>query len=212
MYQKILHTTLFFLGMTLGAIAQADSVNMTAFAGVATDKGIELVWTTEGEHNVQGFLIERSLDAMNFKEIATIRPNVEGILYKEYYYNDNNIFREHVYYRIITLMPSANETSDIIAVTRNNMDLPDIMIYPTITSQSINIVKNSTEDIVGARIRVFNMLGNVFVDKAVNSDFLVENIDVSDYIAGAYVVELYNEQFASKTKFIKQHDWFNWEI
>jgi len=204
MKQKILHLTLFFLLINSGLMAQLDSVNMTAFAGVSTDRGVELVWTTDGEHNVEGFLLERSLDAVSFEEVIRMQPQSDGGLHKEYYYDDENIFREHVYYRITTVMPSGNKQSNIIAVSRSNMDLPDIMIYPTITSQKINIVKNSTDNLSSARVRVFNMLGNLLVDKPVNGNFLVESIDVSDYNAGAYVVELYNGDFATQAKFIKQ--------
>jgi hypothetical protein len=205
MKQKLLHLTLFFLLVNYGLMAQLDSVNMTAFNGVSTDRGVELVWTTDGEHNVEGFLLERSLDAISFEEVISIKPQSDGGLHKEYYYDDENIFRQHVYYRITTLMPSGDEYSSIIAVSRNNMDLPDIMIYPTITSQEINIVKNSTENLSSARVRVFNMSGNLLIDKPVNGNFLVESIDVSGYDAGAYVVELYNGEFAMHAKFIKQH-------
>lgn len=206
MHQKILHFILCLLFTSSWVFAQPDSVNMVSFSGIATEKGIQITWTTLGEHNVQGFLLERSLDAMNFSPVAREDAALDGSSQNNYVINDDHIFREHVYYRVTTLMPSGNESSNIIAVVRNNMlDLPDIMIYPTITSQSINIIKNSEDDMSGARLRVFNLSGHLLFDKAVNSDFLIESIDVTSYDAGAYIVELYKGNLSNKAKFIKQH-------
>lgn len=205
MGQKLLHFILFLLLANIGAMAQVDSVNMTGFWGNATNQGIELAWTTDGECNVLYFKIERSLDAINFETVKNIKPlNRNGV--KEYSYKDNNIFREHVYYRITTQLSSWTEASKIVAVVRNSqLDLPDVMIYPTITSQYVNVVKNSSDDLSGAYIRIFNLSGHLLVDKPVGGDFLVETLDVSEYSAGAYVIELYKDKLATKAKFIKQY-------
>lgn len=204
MQQKILHLILFFLTSTWSLNAQTDSVNMTNFNGVPTDVGIDLVWTTNGEHNVEHFILERSLDAINFEPIKTMKTlNTTGT--KNYTYSDNNIFREQMYYRITTQLSTSQEVSSIIAVVRNDrLDLPNIMIYPTITSDVVNVVKNSSEDLSGAFIRVFDLSGNVLLNKAVGGDFLVETIDVSKYQAGVYVIELYKDKFAKQAKIIKQ--------
>ena len=204
MQQKILHLILFFLVSTWSLNAQTDSVNMTSFGGVPTDIGIDLVWTTNGEHNVEHFIIERSLDAINFEPIKTMKKlDVAGV--KKYAYSDNNIFRAQVYYRITTQLSTFQEVSNIIVVVRNDrLNLPNIMIYPTITRDIVNIVKNSSEDLSGAYIRIFDLSGNLLLNKAVGSDFLVETIDVSNYEAGAYVIELYKGKFAKQVKFIKQ--------
>jgi hypothetical protein len=204
MQQKILHLILFFLGSTWSLNAQVDSVNMTSFVGVPTDLGIDLVWMTNGEHNVEHFILERSLDAINFEPIETMKKSdATGV--KKYEYSDNNIFREQVYYRITTQLSTAQDVSAIIVVVRNDrLNLPNIMIYPTITKDVVNIVKNSSEDLSGAYVRVFDLSGNIIINKAVGADFLVETIDVSTYEAGIYIIELYKDKFAKQAKFIKQ--------
>lgn len=205
MQQKILHLTLFFLLSTWSLKAQNDSINMTSFVGLATDVGINLLWTTDGEHNVSHFVLERSLDAINFEPVKTIKPLNDLAGAKKYEYNDENVFRAQVYYRITTQLSSTQEESTIIAVVRNDrLNLPSIMIYPTITRDAVHVVKNSSEDLSGAHIRVFNMSGHLLIDKPVGGDFLVETIDVSKYEVGAYVIELYKDKFAKQAKFIKQ--------
>lgn len=204
MQQKILHLILFFLVSTWSLNAQKDSVNMTSFVGLPTDIGIDLVWTTDGEYNVEHFVLERSLDAINFEPIKTMKGS-DAAGTKKYAYSDDNIFRAQVYYRISTQLSASQELSTIIAVVRNDrLNLPNIMIYPTITRDVVHIVKNSSEDLSGAYIRVFDMSGNLLINKAVGGDFLVETIDVSNYEVGAYVIELYKDKFAKQVKFIKQ--------
>lgn len=204
MQQKILHLILFFLVSTWSLNAQTDSVNMTSFSGLPTDIGIDLAWTTNGEHNVEHFILERSLDAINFEPITTVKKtDVAGV--KKYSYSDNNIFRAQMYYRITTQLSTSQEVSSIIVVMRNDhLNLPNIMIYPTITRDVVNIVKNSSENLSGAYIRIFDLSGNVLLNKAIGGDFLVETIDVSTYEVGAYVIELYKDKYAKQVKFIKQ--------
>jgi hypothetical protein len=204
MQQKILHLILFFLVSTWSLNAQTDSVNMTSFGGLPTDIGIDLVWTTNGEHNVEHFILERSLDAINFESITIVKKSdVAGV--KKYSYSDNNIFRAQIYYRITTQLSAFQEVSSIIVVVRNDrLDLPNIMIYPTITRDVVNIVKNSSEDFSGAYIRIFDLSGNLLLNKAIGGDFLVETIDVSMYEVGAYVIELYKDKYAKQVKFIKE--------
>lgn len=206
MQQKLLHFFLCFLWFNINAWAQQDSVNMTSFYGTATEIGIDLYWETVGEHNVQYFLLERSLDAMDFTEVTCMSPHPGNSEKKEYSFSDNHIYREHVYYRITTTLTSGTVCSNIVAVVRNDLaSLPEIMVYPTVTNQFINVVKNSEEPLEGARLRIFNLSGHLIIDKVVADNFLVETLDVSGYDAGAYVIELYKDKFASQSKFIKQN-------
>lgn len=206
MQQKIVHLIFLFLWSSFCLKAQTDSINMTSFVGVPTDVGIDIMWTTDGEHNVAYFTLERSLDAMSFEPVKVVKPHKDVSGKKTYAYSDENIFRAQVYYRITTQLSTSQKTSTIIAVVRNDrLNLPNIMIYPTITSHSVNVVKNSTEDLSGAYIRVFDMSGHLLINKPVKGNFLVETIDVSTYEAGAYVIELYKDKFAKQAKFIKQY-------
>jgi len=204
MQQKILHLILFFLVSNWSLNAQTDSINMTSFDGVPTDLGIDLAWTTEGAQKAEYFILERSLDAINFESIARVKAS-DAIGVKKYTYSDNNIFRAEVYYRITTELSATQNVSSIIVVVRNDrLNLPNIMIYPTLTREVVNIVKNSSEDFSGASIRIFDLSGNLLLNKVVEDDFLVETIDVSNYQRGMYVIELYKDDFAKQVKFIKQ--------
>ncbi len=186
--------------------AQPDSVNISTFSGQTTEFGIDVNWTTEGEHNVIAFIIERSLDAVVFHEVSTLLPETNTDPVKKYAFTDNNIYRELVYYRISVQLPNGFERSNVIAVHRSDLkDLPDIMVFPSVTSHIIHVVKNSEEIMPDAQIRIFNLSGNLLFDKAVADDFLTESIDVSGFDAGAYILEYYKGQYSTKAKFVKQH-------
>ena len=195
-----------FFTFSISLFAQADSVNMTSFSGQTTERGIDLHWTTNGEHNVHDFRLERSLDAVDFHEVTSVLSQLEAGPIRNYKFTDPNIYRELVYYRIKVHCLNTVETSNVIAVRRSDMkDLPDIMVFPTISNQIINVAKNSEEIIPDAQIRIFNLAGNLLFEKSVADDFLIESIDVSTFNAGAYILEYYKGQYSSKAKFVKQN-------
>lgn len=202
MYKTLLITL--NLLFTLGLVAQTDSVNLTHFMGKTHDRGVSLSWTTEGERNVQEFVVERSLNAIDFEPVGQTVSKEEPIVLKNYGYDDEGVYREQVYYRLRTVMSQKEEVSNIIAVVRNSkLDLPEIMIYPTVGNNQVRISKSSEEELENAQIRVFNLKGELMYKESFVGDFVNKNLDVSGYAAGMYVIELRDGKYASKTKFVK---------
>lgn len=183
-----------------------DSIVIEKFIGHTSPRGIILDWNTSYEGNVSTFVLERSLDAMNFEAIATIDAKGSPSSKQQYQYEDAHIYREQVYYRLQVKLADSEDCSPTIVVVRSNMQpQPSIMIYPTISSQLVNVVKNSEESLENARIRIFDFSGHLILDQAVANNFLVETIDITAYEAGPYILELYQGQYSSKAKFIKQY-------
>lgn len=202
MYKTLL--IIFNLLLVTTLVAQTDSVNLTHFMGNTSDRGISLSWTTEGEKNVQEFVVERSLDAVDFEPVGQKVSNDGAIVLKKYGYEDDGVYREQVYYRLRTVMSQKEEVSNIIAVVRNSkLDLPEIMIYPTVGNDQVRISKSSEEKLENAQIRVFNLKGELMYKESFAGDFVNKNLDVSAYAAGMYVIELRDGKYASKTKFVK---------
>jgi len=185
--------------------AQVDSINLTSFVGVAVKEGIDLTWRTEGEYNARQFKLERSLDAINFEEVGIwncTNSNIE----QRYEHKEIGVYRSVVYYRLKKVFDnSAEQYSNTIAVSRNDIDdLPAISIYPTIVKSQITVIKRSDEDLTNAQIRVFDMNGRMMYIQQIENDFVNLQIDVEDYAMGAYVIEIRKGQLASKEKFVKQ--------
>jgi hypothetical protein len=189
----------------LPVFAQTDTVNFIGIEAEAIEAGIAVRWLTQGEYNVENFSIERSQDAINFDSIGLAAAN-NNTTRQQYDYTDYNIFRTWMYYRIKVNLTNHSSYSDVVAVYRSNVDdLPDIMIYPTISDQYIQVVKITENNFKTANIRIYNLAGHLMLQQPLNSDFLVQTIDISSYNAGAYVLELYDGQYAQKARFIKQN-------
>ena len=192
-------------GFVLPVFAQTDTVNFIGIEAEAIEAGIAVRWLTQGEYNVENFSIERSQDAINFDSIGLAAAN-NNTTRQQYDYTDYNIFRTWMYYRIKVNLTNHSSYSDVVAVYRSNVDdLPDIMIYPTISDQYIQVVKITENNFKTANIRIYNLVGHLMLQQPLNSDFLVQTIDISSYNAGAYVLELYDGQYAQKARFIKQN-------
>ncbi len=199
-------TLLFFLLIISSfAYAQQDSVNLTTFTGLAVEQGVDITWITNGEYNVQHYRLQRSLDAITFEDVCQLLPQNSSNTEKHYHYADEGVYRATVYYRLQTQMNSTSTYSNIIAVTRSNMEeLPDIQFFPTITESIVNIVKNTEDDLQDAQVRVFNMSGHLVHAQTITGDFIKLQLDVTDYERGTYIIELSQGKFAAKSKFIKQ--------
>lgn len=186
--------------------AQVDTVVFATFAGQATTEGVQLNWSTQAEYNVQTYTVERSLDAILFDSVANITPDFNNPSTKFYDFNDLNVYRAYMYYRIAVKMTNKTTYSEVVAVNRQDIEqLPDFKIYPTITHQYINLVKITEDVFDNAVVRIVDFSGRSVYEKKLESNFLFHTFDLSSYNAGAYILEFTDGQFSYKSKFIKQY-------
>ena len=53
-------------------------IELIKFWGEPTENGIELLWLVDSEINLSHYMIERSIDALNFKKIADVTPQLKN--------------------------------------------------------------------------------------------------------------------------------------
>jgi Secretion system C-terminal sorting domain len=122
-----------------------------------------LAWKTTNEVNFSHFLLEKSLDGVNFSSLTRIESNPKGF----YQFVDNNI-QSRAYYRLkIVDNDGRFEYSKTIVITRKAKDA--VSIYPNPTEGILNI---STDDYEQAFV-VVNSIGQVVLqgeqlDKTIN--------------------------------------------
>lgn len=73
-------------------------VNLISFQATASQKSIDLVWSTSQEINSRGFKIERSADGNTFKEIGWVDGNGTTSLTSIYNFIDNDVLAGITYY------------------------------------------------------------------------------------------------------------------
>ncbi|WP_161889044.1 T9SS type A sorting domain-containing protein [Pontibacter russatus] len=92
-------------------------VELITFDAAATDKGIELSWSTASEQNNSHFLVERSADGMAFEQVGKVDGHGNSSAKISYSYTDFSPLPGQAYYRLKQVdFDGQYEYSKIIAV------------------------------------------------------------------------------------------------
>jgi hypothetical protein len=172
------------------------------FTGSRQTGSIALNWQTESEQMVKEFELERSLDGVNFRTIATEKANNTGIGSRNQYgYNDvaAEALRapERVYYRvkmvdqdgkftysnIVTIAPLKGRQS--LAVLPNPVKAAGVAEFEMTAAGKVQLrVLNQTGQVLGA-------IYNGFKEKGVHRVNLQSSLfDISRLPAGAYYLQM----------------------
>ena len=125
------------------------SVELLSFTGEVKTPGNELYWSTASEEYSDYFILQRSIDGINFTDIHQETAQGYSNRIKEYGYMDKNAPEGIAYYRIIEVdLDSDKSFSEVIALERNSFDLITfdiIRFYPNPTTHQLLIEMNSLE-------------------------------------------------------------------
>ncbi len=155
-----------------------------------------LKWTTEQETNNKHFLVQRSVDGVNWNTIATIAAAGNSATQMHYTYNDADAKKGTYYYRLQQVdfdgKSSLSETRKLIFDKKL-----DVTIYPNPTNALINI-KVANENNFTATI--FDYLGKkILQQQVINGKLNVENLP-----AGTYLLQIKTKTNLYNSKLIKQ--------
>jgi hypothetical protein len=95
-----------------------------------------LSWTTSSEENNDYFIIEKSNDGINFKEITRIEGAGNSSSKIDYYFDDYHVNEYVAYYRLSQV--DYNGDKKIIGVKSITREFNDITIYPNPASKELN--------------------------------------------------------------------------
>lgn len=117
-------TANYYIHVTDGVASELTlPVTLVRFASEQSDKGIDIFWETASEINNDYFVLERSLNAIDFERIAVISGAGNSNSNKIYSYFDHNHYDGHVYYRLKQVdFDGQFSYSNVISV-RNDMFL-----------------------------------------------------------------------------------------
>ena len=93
-------------------------VELISFTAVPGNGSVKLKWSTASEINNKGFLIQKSNDKINWKNITFITGYGTSLQLNKYIYYDNNPFNGKSYYKLI--QNDFNGTSKVISTIEVN--------------------------------------------------------------------------------------------
>jgi hypothetical protein len=173
-------------------------LSLKSFNGQVVNKEVSLVWNTTNEINVDGFAIEKSNDARNFKQIGFVAAKNAATAT----YSFNDVLETGVnYYRLkMSDKDGSFKYSSIVAL--NSKPTTKLEVYP-------NPVKNTatlTHELAGtkATIKVVSIEGKNIVSQNIQTGATQSTIDVSKLVRGNYIIVFENEGTRTSVQFVKQ--------
>lgn len=183
-------------------------ITLIDFKGMCNGNGIELNWQTASEKDNQRFIIEKSLDGINFYKIGEIPGSVTTNNIQYYLFNDFNPINGLNYYRL--KQQDFNEKTTvfkIISVESNCLKEQDIKfsIYPNPGKQNLFIDFN-LDDYSDISFEITNSIGQIvrsIPNKQYEKGFQNLNIDIDNLNSGIYYFKISVYKKITVLKFIK---------
>ncbi len=164
-------------------------VELTQFYAIQQKGKVYLKWQTASEVNTSHFVVERSIDGHNFKEIETIFSKGESDFTKNYLTTDASPFKGINYYRLkIVDNDGWYEYSPIEAV---NFQIPQILsIYPIPVDDVLHL--NGEQSVTEEGIlEVFGINGQrIYMGDCVleNGRFQISTNTINMHAPGNYII------------------------
>ena len=219
--QSSVTATIGALSATLKLIVEQNPVLqqslITNYYSVNQNTGpINLKWETYQEYNSKKFILERSLDKINFTQIN--EQLAKGTIYtpNTYTFNDNTDLNV-VYYRLRLLNSNDVEVySQTIQVSRgalsiNNLNIGEnkLLLYPNpLTSRMGTLSVYSFQNDEDASLKIYDVTGKLIYSKKCsilsNTEQKINFEMPSEAGNGIYLVQLQTKEFTKTVKLVVQ--------
>jgi hypothetical protein len=178
-------------------------VEFLSFSGAYITKNqVQLNWKTATEKNNSHFIIERSVDALNFTRIDKVEGAGNSVSEKQYKYIDRNATASGYYYRIKQVdMDGKYSYTGTIWVSQNDNNLIQIKAYPNPFMDNISIVVSGANQ--SLEIEIIDVKGNtIYSNSTSNNEKNI--IQTKSWQPGLYVLKCSTNGKSYYQKIIKK--------
>jgi hypothetical protein len=185
-------------------LASPLPVLLKTFTATRINNTVELDWITSTEINSSYFTLERSVDGMNFSQLAKVDAAGNSVTEKKYRYVDGDLpGSPYVYYRLSqTDKDGKKQIFGIRKVFIGNNGF-ELRVFPTLTTSTLNIeVQGVSSDPMN--IRIVDLSGKILMKQVIAPRQNRMTMDVSRLAKGMYILQADNSVHRFTTKFIKQ--------
>ena len=181
-------------------------IELVSFTANCNGRSALIEWTTATEKNNDYFVLERSNDAVNFKEIARIAGAGNSIEPISYAYTDFGVRNGDNYYRLVQFDYDGTSTaSEIIVANCLGTDgKPEVLAYPNPFGDDLTLRFENFGNIQ-ATVEVYDMLGRMVHTQKVNcsqNDYEVV-LRLAGLSDGTYNVRISAKEFVLNRQVIK---------
>lgn len=165
-------------------------VELSAFNGEwMTETTARITWTTLSETNHEKFILQRSPDGMNWKNIHEIPGNGNSAELKSYEYLDRETHLGSNYYRLKQQdWDGTYSWSNTIILERKSEDA--FQVYPNPTKDEVYLQRSDAN--TNETIQIFNTLGKMVRNVEWNDNENTISISLKDLPKGQYILKYRN--------------------
>lgn len=201
--QEVKAITPLFAGadkVVFGPCSAVVPLRLLSFTGQLKDNVAKLKWQTENEINTSSFEIEKSLNGRDFTKIGTVLThNNAGV--NNYSFDDYLLTEKLNYYRL-KLMDADGRFTYSEIVTINILNVADVIVYPNIVTNKINIKHPIFSK--SNMVNIYSTSGQKVTSCFTKPNSAVTEMDLSALGAGLYILVLDNNGKKSTCKFVKK--------
>jgi len=182
-------------------------IELTSFIANCNGKSSLIEWTTATEKNNDFFVLERSTDAINFKEIARVAGAGNSIEPINYAYTDYGVRNGDNYYRLVQVDYDGTSTASEIIVANcpaETLGEPDVLAFPNPFDDNLTLHFENFGNIQ-ATVEVYDMLGRMVQTQMVNcsqNDYEVV-LRLAELLDGTYNVRISTKELVINRQVIK---------
>jgi hypothetical protein len=184
-------------------------IKLISFNAIVNNNKVDLKWTTANEINVRNYVIQKSTDGNNFKDIDSVLTRGNSSTTMNYYYTDqqNNNTAPLLYYRLSMSDNDGKSQYSDIRIIRLNMQQeakPLIAVFPNPVGNELRItipLEWQNKDLV---FEIFSSNGHLVKKTRILNSNKTETINVSTLTRGEYLVKVTCEYQTTEQKILKQ--------
>jgi Metallo-peptidase family M12B Reprolysin-like/Secretion system C-terminal sorting domain len=166
-------------------------VQLTRFEGKKQGEQVKLTWATASEWNSKAFILEKSLDGIHFKAIATIAA--AGTSKAEHFYThfDPTPNNGYNYYRLITIDNDGTSHYEDKKVIVNVVRNTSLSLFPNPTNSDLTLTIDLDDD-TNIQANILNMDGKIVrsFDYTFVKGTNQQTLDLHELPSGTYSLQL----------------------
>ncbi|MBB6463753.1 T9SS type A sorting domain-containing protein [Flammeovirga kamogawensis] len=175
-------------------------IELTSFVVTQQENDVLIEWVTASEENNSHFIIERSSDGRNWKDIARVEGAGNSNVLLNYSFSDKVPLDGVSYYRLLQVDFDRNfEYFSAVAVIREVVATLALKAYPVPANNNVQVL-SSENDFTGNTFKVFSASGHDVTDLVTSSSKANSEItlNISSLKQGVYI-------FKTRTQMVRFH-------
>ena len=187
-------------------------LELLSFEATKQRASVQLDWQTQSEQNIDYFILERSVDGINYsnlQQVAAVGQSNKSEV-NHYAYQDYNPIVGYNYYRLKQVdLNGEVVNSKVIAVSFEQASTSVIQLQPNPAIEDL-FINIQAKDETPISMTVFNTTGQQVLQRKDGSVFIGTNrlkLPIKSLSEGVYILQIQQGAFSKSFRFVKKYNY-----